>query len=331
MQKIALGLLIVLISCLLGCYASITRSGYGMNDLQTNLSPCTDIIIKKKASLPEDIATVVGKIKAEDSGFSFVCSEEYVIGIFRKDACALGANIVNVIEEKHPDFWSSCYRAEADLLRCKDKNLLANIKSDPRYAPELVTDRSKVTAIMNAAGLGMIGGGIIGGAIAAGVTAAVVAPGNLSDQNASGWRLPVLADLGNNSEWRKENAELYLTAKGDFDGDGENDGASLLINDKENKTGLFVTLASRTNSPPILLESINDKQAIKGIGIRVVSPDHYKTACGKGYRVCKPDEPSEIQINYPAIDLFQYESSNSFFVWDGKENNFKKIWMSDCK
>ena len=152
MQKIALGLLIVLISCLLGCHASITRSGYGINDLQTNLSPCTDIIIKKNASFPEDIATVVGKIKAGESGFSFVCSEEYVLGIFRKDACALRANIVNIIEEKQPNFWSTCYRAKADLLRCKDKNVLANIKSDPQYASELVTERSKKTAIMNAAG-----------------------------------------------------------------------------------------------------------------------------------------------------------------------------------
>jgi hypothetical protein len=328
MQKIVLGLLLVLISNVLGCYSSITRSGYSTKDLKTNLSPCTDIIIKKNGSLSEDVATVVGKIKAGDTGFSFVCSEKYVLGIFRKDACGLEADIVNIIEETQPSFWrSTCYRAKADLLRCKDKNFLAQIKSDPQYTPELVNERSKKTVILNTAGMGaagVVGGGVLG----AGIAVAMVSPAILADQSVSEWRVPTMADLGDDSEWRKEKAESYLTARADFNGDGVEDMARLLINDKENKIGLFLTLESRKDSPHILLESINDRKVIKNVGIRVAPPDRYKTACGKGYRTCKTDEPLEIQINYPAIDLFQYESSNSFFVWDGKDN-FRRIWMSD--
>ena len=328
MQKIVLGLLLVLISNVLGCYSSITRSGYSTKDLKTNLSPCTDIIIKKNGSFSEDVATVVGKIKAGDTGFSFVCSEKYVLGIFRKDARGLEADIVNIIEETQPSFWrSTCYRAKADLLRCKDKNFLAQIKSDPQYTPELVNERSKKTVILNAAGMGAAGG-VAGGVLGAGIAVAMVSPAILADQSVSEWRVPTMADLGDDSEWRKEKAELYLTARADFNGDGVEDMARLLINDKENKIGLFVTLESRKNSPPILLESINDKKVIKNVGIRVAPPDRYKTACGKGYRTCRTDEPLEIQINYPAIDLFQYESGNSFFVWDGKDN-FRRIWVSD--
>ncbi len=329
MQKIVSGLLLVLITSVLGCYSSIARTGYSKNDLKTNWSPCTDIIIKRNASFSEDIATVVGKIKAGDTGFSFVCSEKYVLGIFRKDACGLGADIVNIIEETQPSFWlSTCYRAKADLLKCKDKNFLAQIKSDPQYTPELVNERSKKTVIYNTAGIGAAGG-VAGGVLGAGMAVAMVSPAILADQSVSEWRLPTMTDLGDYSEWRKEKAELYLTARADFDGDGVEDMARLLINDKENKIGLFVTLESPKGSPYILLESINDKKVIKNVGIRVALPDRYKTACGKGYRTCKTNEPLEIQIDYSAIDLFQYEGANSFFVWDSKENTFRRIWMSD--
>jgi hypothetical protein len=252
----------------------------------------------------------------------------YVLGIFRKDACGLGADIVNIREEKQPSFWwSTCYRAKADLLRCKDKNFLAQIKSDPQYTPELVNERSKKTTILNAAGIGAAGG-VAGGVLGAGIAVAMVSPAIFADQGVSEWRTPTMADLGDGSEWRKEKAELYLIARADFDGDGVEDMARLLINDKEDKIGLFVTFESRKNSPQLLLESINDKKVIKNIGIRIAPPDRYKTTCGKGYRPCKTDEPLEIQINYPAIDLFQYEGGNSFFIWDGKDN-FTRIRMSD--
>lgn len=293
------------------------------------MSPCTDIIIKKNGSFSEDVATIVGKIKAGDTGFSIVCSEKYVLGIFRKDACALGADVVNIIEEIQPSFVrSSCYRAKANLLRCKDKNFLAQIKSDLQYAPELVNERSKKTVILNTAGIGAVGGAAAG-VLGAGIAVAMASPTLLADQSVSEWRVPTIADFGDYSKWRKEEAELYLTARADFNGDGMEEIARLLINDKENKVGLFLTLESSKNSPSILLESINDKKVIKNVGIRVAPPDSYKTACGKGYGTCKADEPLEIQINYPAIDLFQYEGANSFFVWDSKGNTFRRIWMGD--
>jgi len=327
MQKIALGLLFVLISSVLGCYSSITRTGYTKNDLRTDLSPCPDIIIKKNASFLEDEATVVGKIKAGDTGFSFVCSEKYVLGTFRNDACGLGADIVNITMEKQPDFWSTCYRAKADLLRCNDKKFLAQIKSDPQYTPELINERSIKTTVLNAVGVGLAGG-VAAGALGAGVAVAMASPAIFADQSVSEWRVPAMADLGDDSEWRKENAELYLTARADFNGDGVEETARLLINDKENKVGLFVTLESDKKRPSLLLESINDKKVMQNMAIRVAPADRYKTACGKGYRPCKTDEPLEIQINYPAIDLFQYKSGSSFFIWNGKDN-FTRVRMSD--
>jgi hypothetical protein len=150
----------------------------------------------------------------------------------------------------------------------------------------------------------------------------------LSAQDISGWRAPTTSELSDDFAWRKENANLYLKAKADFDGDGKEDEASLLINDKENKMGLFVTLFSQ-GKKSILLETIKDKKNIIGMGIKSAKSGKYKTACGKGYWDCKKGEPAELNLRMPAMDLFQYESANSFFVWDSKIKKFKRIWMSD--
>jgi len=117
--------------------------------------------------------------------------------------------------------------------------------------------------------------------------------------------------------------------KADFDGDGKQDVARLLINGKENKMGLFVKLSSRPDGKEIKLEEFDDKSWIEVMGISVVKPGNYRTACGKGYFECKKGEPETLKLKQPAIDFFKFGSANSFFVWDGKDKRFHKIWMSD--
>lgn len=156
---------------------------------------------------------------------------------------------------------------------------------------------------------------------------ALLFPLVVAAQDISGWRTPTQTNLSAASAWRKEDPELYLTLNADFDGDGKTDTANLLINDKENRIGLFVTMASMKN-PPVLLEATDIKE-IRNMGIKTVKPGQYKTACGKGYWKCKKDEPEILKLKQPAIDFFTYEGANSYFVWDKKDKAFKKIWMSD--
>ncbi len=103
----------------------------------------------------------------------------------------------------------------------------------------------------------------------------------------------------------------------------------MLINDKENKMGLLVTLSSQKRANPLLLEAIDDKRTIEVMGIEVAKPGTHKTACGKGYWACERGEPAVLNLKSPAIDFFRFESANSYFVWDTKTKKFKRIWMSD--
>ena len=68
---------------------------------------------------------------------------------------------------------------------------------------------------------------------------------------------------------------------------------------------------------------------VDSVGIDLVKPGEYKTACGKGYFDCASDEPEILKLKTDAIDYMVFERANAIFFWDPEANNFKKIWMSD--
>jgi len=68
----------------------------------------------------------IGRIRLGDTGFSKKCNENDALQILKKEACLLGADVVNILGETRPDFWSTCYRVEAEFLinlNAKNKTL----------------------------------------------------------------------------------------------------------------------------------------------------------------------------------------------------------------
>jgi hypothetical protein len=59
------------------------------------VASCENTIIVKNLDYDPQLVSVVGKISARDSGFSINCSETCVIDSFKKEACAIGADVVN--------------------------------------------------------------------------------------------------------------------------------------------------------------------------------------------------------------------------------------------
>jgi len=143
----------------------------------------------------------------------------------------------------------------------------------------------------------------------------------------AGWRAPTAAELGEDSDWRDEDPNRYLVAKADFDGDGKADTARLLVHNTENKVGLFATMSSGKGTHT--LEIIDDKSQVEWLGMSVVGPGTYDTACGKGLWECKKGEPAKLHLTRPGIDFFKTETEESCFWWNGKKKKFEKTAISD--
>lgn len=147
-----------------------------------------------------------------------------------------------------------------------------------------------------------------------------------------GWRFPTEKELFYVS--RKDSPTKYTRAIADLNGDGINDEAFLLKSTKFSGEGLFVRLSDKESGFRwIELDVIDWGKQYPNVdlsmGVDIVKPGEYKTACGKGYFECNEGEPKVLKFQRPAIDYFRFESANSFFVWDEKRAKFKRIWMSD--
>lgn len=157
-----------------GCAAGITRTGYKLPVGQTSKDlPRNPIAIRCEAKIDTNDVVLLGSIRAYDNGFSTDCDEVAILDIFCREGCMLGADLINLTEEKQPNPWtSSCYRARADFLRFKDRGKAKGLVSDAKYAPDLIIERSAATGKRNKEVLiGAVAGGLLGAIIVTAVTA----------------------------------------------------------------------------------------------------------------------------------------------------------------
>lgn len=104
------------------------------------------------------------------------------------------------------------------------------------------------------------------------------------------------------------------------------DEVKLLVRSDDGTVGLIVFLSSRRRH---LVLSESERREVVSLGVSLVSPGRYDTACGKGYWDCGPDEPAVLTLDAPAVRLFTNEGAESFFIWKTAEQAFQQIWMSD--
>ena len=130
MKRIVLLLSLILF---MGCSSTMTRHGYNLQNLPANKDAQCNISIKKNFAYNKEEVEILGSIRAGDSLFSVQCGEAYVLKQFQQEACALGADLINIIDERRFDIFSTCYRAKAEFLRFKDREKVKNLVSDPLY------------------------------------------------------------------------------------------------------------------------------------------------------------------------------------------------------
>ena len=144
MRRLMFSLSFLLIT-IYGCAVGIERTGFKLQNKQEgqNLQNC-NIAIKYQMAYDTENIQVLGTIKSYEQGASIKCGEIDVLSIFVYDACSIGANVVNILEEKHPNVWSTCYRAKAELLKFKNEVEAKRIRTDEKYSPSNLAFRAKL-------------------------------------------------------------------------------------------------------------------------------------------------------------------------------------------
>ena len=113
--------------------------------------------------------------------------------------------------------------------------------------------------------------------------------------------------------------------RGDFDGDGRNDVAELLVSDSGKSFGLFVWLSSVR-----LWQSIHRADASLGdLGISLLLPKKFDTLCADDPSTCDPDAPATVDLKNKAIEFFAWGETSSIFYWDSTAQAFRDAPMSD--
>ena len=143
-----------------------------------------------------------------------------------------------------------------------------------------------------------------------------------------GWERPTNDDLaGPNLGFRKDKPGRFLVAEGDFDGDGVADRAEILVSHISRTYAVYAF----TSKSPAPIQPVDGRiQALEHMGIDTVEPGLTKTACGKGYDEadpnCKRGVP-KVDIPYPSIEYFGFESGASQFYWTGEK--FERVRTSN--
>jgi hypothetical protein len=144
-----------------------------------------------------------------------------------------------------------------------------------------------------------------------------------------GWRFPEEADYSGSWQAFRTAIPEPFHVQADFNGDGLLDDAWIMLSTLHKGWGLFVFLAQQEGSPKIItLDKNPGTNKPQYMGIKIVEPGDYKTACGKGYFKCGPNQPAVLQLALPAINYFLFEGASSFFWWDTSSQSFKRTWMS---
>jgi hypothetical protein len=139
----------------------------------------------------------------------------------------------------------------------------------------------------------------------------------------AGWRKPTPNEaIG---PWRKKSPSRFLVVRGDFDGDGRDDVAELLVSDSGKSFGLFVWLSSQRR-----WQSIHGADASLGnLGISLVLPKKFDTLCADDPSMCAPSAPATVDLKNKAIEFFAWGEANSIFYWDPSAQAFRNSPMSD--
>ncbi|HEV7693359.1 MAG TPA: hypothetical protein VGO52_21165 [Hyphomonadaceae bacterium] len=140
-----------------------------------------------------------------------------------------------------------------------------------------------------------------------------------------GWVRPTDAELqGSDFKARQAKPGKALAVQADFNGDGKQDSAELLIKRGSQTFALFAFIAGAVEPIQIVTSKL---EFLERMGVAVSPPGRYETACARGLDRTDPNcERGEkfIQTKHPSISYFIFESGGDNLYWDGSK--FIQVW-----
>lgn len=141
-----------------------------------------------------------------------------------------------------------------------------------------------------------------------------------------GWRIATQEDAID--DWAVHNSPNKVIA--DFNGDGKNDSAEILIG---NKGHGYLVLAQISEGSEV--KSFNLDEGVDGVAqtqsIHLAEPSNevWESACQKGYWDCAENEIRQFKITKPSIMHCYIEKACTIYMWSDRNKNFTKIPLSD--
>ena len=113
MKRIILLTVLILTGCAFQTDVDVFSQPKGSKPLDCPLE------IYRNSNLIKKEYEIIGSVKLEDSGFTVSCGRRKAMTIIREEACVAGGDAVLITNEKQPDIFSTCYRANATILSYK--------------------------------------------------------------------------------------------------------------------------------------------------------------------------------------------------------------------
>lgn len=121
----------------------VSRRGY-YPDKSDDKQFCEVSIRGSRTIVPDSLGVKLGSVKLKDSGFSNNCDESDAMKILQDEACALGADLIVILEDTQPDGLTTCYRCSAVFYRFHDLNTRSLYPTERYYSTSEVGQRVEI-------------------------------------------------------------------------------------------------------------------------------------------------------------------------------------------
>lgn len=142
-----------------GCAMSVKRTGYSKSEEEPSV--CNVKFFSPGPEARDRSLVELGTVSVKDGGFTFSCSESDVLQLIRSEVCSQGGNLAMIVREQQPDLWSSCYRAQAEILKTHPDSLARY--EDAHFGQGAIDQRSQRNSATQTV---LLVGAIVGGFVA---------------------------------------------------------------------------------------------------------------------------------------------------------------------